>query len=321
MKCKDSSLFYTGDGWNHGKRIIVGTGDTWRLRTDCQIGGLSFYVEIGMMQLDSETLRKLQAVELEMLLEVDRICKKHNITYAIAGGTLLGAVRHKGFIPWDDDADVGMLRKEYERFRQVCVEELDTARFYFQDDRNTKGYRWGYGKLRRRETLFLREHQEHMPYEQGAFIDIFPIDGVPENPVLARLNQFHCFCVRKIFWSPVGAIAERKRWKALLYRGLSHLPDKAVYSHYQKMIEKSNRKSGKYVRVLMFPMPDGIHDALRECFEETIPLQFEGYELQAPKNYEFYLRLHYGNYHELPPEEKRKVHPVTAIQLVDVKLP
>ncbi|EKC70814.1 LicD-like protein, partial [human gut metagenome] len=134
-----------------------------------------------MIELDKKTLRNLQLTELELLEEVDRICKKCNIHYNIIAGTLLGAVRHGGFIPWDDDADVALLRSEYEKFRKACETELDTTRFYFQDHENTPGYRWGYGKLRRKDTVFLREHQEHMPYEQGVFIDIFPLDYVPEN--------------------------------------------------------------------------------------------------------------------------------------------
>lgn len=106
---------------------------------------------------------------------------------------MLGAVRHGGYIPWDDDADVALLREEYEKFREACKTELDTSRFYFQDHRNTKGYRWGYGKLRRKNTLFLREHQEHMPYKQGIFIDIFPLDSVPDNYILEVSRILNAF--------------------------------------------------------------------------------------------------------------------------------
>ena len=116
-----------------------------------------------MIELTGEQLHRLQMIQLEMLVEVDRICNKCGIRYNIIAGTLLGAVRHRGYIPWDDDADVAFLRPEYEKFRKACKTELDRTRFYFQDHRNTKGYRWGYGKLRRKNTLFLREHQEHMP--------------------------------------------------------------------------------------------------------------------------------------------------------------
>ncbi len=85
------------------------------------------------MELTHEMLKQIQEIELEMLLEVDRICKENNIKYSIIGGTLLGAVRHGGFIPWDDDADVAMLRPEYEKFCSIIDAKLDSSRFYFQN--------------------------------------------------------------------------------------------------------------------------------------------------------------------------------------------
>jgi len=271
-----------------------------------------------MIELTQKQLERLQALELEMLVEIDRICRKYKIKYAIAGGTLLGAVRHKGFIPWDDDADVGMLRTEYERFREICKVELDHERFYFQDDRNTKGYRWGYGKLRRKNTLFLREYQENMPYEQGVFVDIFPIDGVSDVEWIARANQFHCFCIRKLLWAPVGKIAENNPVKKRIYQLMSYIPDKFILTEYHRMIARSIQynEQSKFVRVLMYPMPNGIHDALRECFTDTCEMEFEGVKLQGPANYEYYLRLHYGDYMVLPPKESRKVHPVSDIELI-----
>ena len=107
-----------------------------------------------MIHLNETQLRQLQMTELELLEEVDRICKKCNIHYNIIAGTLLGAVRHGGFIPWDDDADVALLRPEYEKFRKACETELDTSRFYFQDHRNTPG-KPDQGRISRGATLLL----------------------------------------------------------------------------------------------------------------------------------------------------------------------
>ena len=165
-----------------------------------------------------------------MLKEVDRICSLCNIRYNIIAGTLLGAVRHKGYIPWDDDADVAFLREEYEKFRDACEKELDKSRFYFQDHRNTKGYRWGYGKLRRKGTKFLRKHQEHMPYEQGIFIDIFPLDTVSDIKLVRTLQNFHCYCIRKMMWAPVGKIASKGKFFKWWYRCLEKIPADRLYA-------------------------------------------------------------------------------------------
>ena len=206
------------------------------------------------MLLDEKQLGDLRAVQIEMLVEVDRICRKCGVKYNIVAGTLLGAVRHGGYIPWDDDADIALLRSDYEKFRKVCKTELDSSRFYFQDHRNTKGYRWGYGKIRRKNTIFLRENQEHMPYEQGIFIDIFPLDGVPDNYFLRSLKNFECFCVRKILWAKVGKIAEKNHWKRLVYRALEKIPEQLIFRYYHCMVHHANKRETRMVRILMFPM-------------------------------------------------------------------
>lgn len=270
-----------------------------------------------MIHLDATSLRKLQMIQLEMLIEVDRICKKCRIKYNIIAGTLLGAIRHGGYIPWDDDADVALLRSEYEKFREVCKTELDTDRFYFQDHRNTDGYRWGYGKLRRKDTVFLRESQEHMPYEQGVFIDIFPLDGVPDNYIKRYLHNFQCFCVRKILWSAVGRIADKNRINRLLYGTLYRIPEKVVYYYYHKMIVRSNKRKTQMVRILMFPTPNKSYGYYRKWYEESADIKFENYTFQGIKEYEAYLSFKFGDYMTLPPKSQRKVHPVSEISLLE----
>jgi len=268
-----------------------------------------------MIEIDNQTLRKIQMVQLELLQEVDRICKKCDIHYNIIAGTLLGAIRHGGYIPWDDDADVALLRDEYEKFRDACETELDTTRFYFQDHRNTPGYRWGYGKLRRKDTLFLREFQEHMPYEQGIFIDIFPLDAVPENYILRSIKNFECFCIRKVLWSEVGKIADKNPVKRAWFGLLSRIPDQWVFGYYHGVIRKAHKLDSKWVRILMFPTPNREWAYLRKWYENSADTVFEGVTFQSIKEYDEYLSFKFGNYMELPPEEKRKVHPVSKLEV------
>lgn len=269
-----------------------------------------------MIEIDKETLRKIQIIQLEMLVEVDRICKKCGIHYNIIAGTLLGAVRHGGYIPWDDDADVALLRPEYEKFRLACKTELDTKRFYFQDHRNTKGYRWGYGKLRRKNTLFLREYQEHMPYQQGIFIDIFPLDGVPDNYLLRSIKNFECFCVRKILWSKVGKIAEKNYWKRKIYELLDRIPEKAIFFYYYVMVHCAGKKQTRMVRILTFPTPNSEYGYYRNWYENSQDTEFEGIIFQGIKDYDSYLCFKFGEYMKLPPIEKRKVHPVSRLRVL-----
>lgn len=272
-------------------------------------------LEKRMVKIDDKKLRKLQMVQLELLVEVERICRKCDIQYNIVAGTLLGAVRHGGYIPWDDDADVALLRPEYEKFRRACKLELDKSRFYFQDHRNTKGYRWGYGKLRRKDTLFLREYQEHMPYKQGVFIDIFPLDGVPDNYFLRSLKNFECFCVRKIFWSRVGKIAEKNFWKRQAYKLLDNIPEEPVFRYYHAMIRRAGRHKTRMVRILMFPTPNNEYGYYRCWYENSTDTVFEGKVFQGIKDYDSYLTFKFGDYMRLPPEGQRKVHPVSRLGL------
>ncbi len=267
--------------------------------------------------LTQSELREVQMIEVELLVEVDRICRKCGIHYCISAGTQLGAIRHKGFIPWDDDADVAFLRSEYEKFRNACKKELDSTRFYFQDYRNTPGYRWGYGKLRRKDTKFIRLGQEHMPYAQGIFIDIMPYDNVPDGYLARKVHNFQCFIYRKCFWAPIGKQQETGI-KRLIYKLLDKIPDKKIYMSFTKFIYKCNQRETKRIRIFSFPVPGHENGYLRECFENVLPTEFEGVQLMGMKDFNTYLSYKYGNYMELPPIEKRKVHPISELKLLSI---
>lgn len=268
------------------------------------------------IHLTAEQLKGVQQAELEMLQEIERICEKNGIVYSIVGGTLLGAVRHGGFIPWDDDADVAMLRSEYEKFVRACKKDLDKERFYFQDMHHTPGYRWGYGKLRKRDTLFLRCGQEQMPYEQGIFVDIFPGDNVPDNEVARILHQLQSFILRKLMWAEVGKHTESNRWIRFLYKQMAKVPLRWNVRQVDKLMQKSNSRETRLIRALLFPAPKGKTGYPRKWYEKSIPVMFEGVQLHMMQGYRQYLPYKYGrDYMKLPPKEMRKIHPVSKLKL------
>ena len=267
-----------------------------------------------MIELTEVELKKLQSVELEILGEIDRVCRKNGIKYSLTGGTLLGAVRHGGFIPWDDDADISMLREEFERFREVCKNDLDSSRFYFQNIDDTEGYRWGYGKVRRKDSLFLRENQEDMPYEQGMFVDVFPRDGIPNGRLTSKIHKFICFTVRKLLWSQVGKKTAKHNAQKVLYAIMSKLSLQTDRNLYHRLIKWSNKKRRDLVRALTFPLPHSVRGYKREWYDDYTDIVFEGRNFMVQSSYIKWLELEFGNYMDLPPVEKRKVHPVSAIK-------
>lgn len=262
--------------------------------------------------LTEQDLTKIHKVELELLIEIDRICRKYNILYSIDGGTLLGAVRHKGFIPWDDDADVIMNREAYQKFLSVVDKELDSTKFYFQDLNRTQGYRWGYGKLRRVNSEFIRLNQEYMPYQQGIFLDVFVCDNVPDNYLLRCVCNFHSFIYRKIFYSEVGKHVEKGISKKI-YQLLNQIPEQKLKKRYAAYVKFRNKKYTHTVKCLTFPACNKTYGYKREWYEETIDMKFENIVLQGCKNYNEYLTFLYGDYMKLPSTDKRKVHPVSKL--------
>ena len=142
--------------------------------------------------LVSAKMKQLWAVQLDLLNELDRVCKKYDLKYILDFGTLLGAVRHKGYIPWDDDIDVSMLREDYDKLMEIAPNEFKEP--YFMQNRDTdKGYDISVTKLRRSDTTYMMtENTKHpMSYNQGIFIDIFVFDYLPSNDkdVLSRIGR------------------------------------------------------------------------------------------------------------------------------------
>lgn len=255
--------------------------------------------------LTKAQLRKMQLLQLDMITELDRVCRAHNIKYCLSYGTMIGAVRHKGYIPWDDDADISMLREEYEKFKSVS-HELDPHICYFQDHTTDPKYRWGYGKLRRTGTVFVRLGQEHLKCRTGVFIDIFPLDDIPDGFLAQRLHTLQCFLLRKILWAEVGKYSAKGTEK-LCYQLLSHVPTQVVFAQLEKMALRSRKGNTNHVRTLTFPLFRN-NSLKKEWFLNCSEYEFEGKYFFGPADYDAYLKSQYGDYMTLPPEHEQGQH-------------
>ena len=139
-------------------------------------------------------MNKVQQESFKILREIDRICRKHDIPYFLSSGTLLGAVRHKGFIPWDDDLDIGMTRDSLKKFEKVIAEELDPGYFY-QSKKTDRYYFNSYPKIRSNSFKLIERTTKHLNIHKGVWVDIFPYDNV-SNIEKERTEQF--LPIRKI---------------------------------------------------------------------------------------------------------------------------
>ena len=259
--------------------------------------------------LTYEELKHLQAVELEMLIELDRICRKYDIAYQLDGGTLLGAVRHQGFIPWDDDIDVIMTRKEYCKFRRACKGNLDRKRFFLQDYKSDPEYRWGYAKLRREGTVFVRKGQEHIKSHDGIFLDIFVVDNVPDGIITKRLHFLICYLIQKGLYSTVGIKNSRNAGEKLLYSILSKIPRDEYFHLRNRLVKFCNRKETMLVSHYTYRYPQSCFFGMpAKCFKRRALYTFEGHSFYSFEDYDTYLSLLYGDYMKLPPKELQRPH-------------
>ncbi len=273
-----------------------------------------------IITLSEEQLRKLQLEQLEIMKEVDKICRKNKIPYYITGGTMLGAIRHKGFIPWDDDIDVSMLRKDYEKFCEVCENDLDKTRFFLQTWDTDKYYPYQYGRVRRNDTLYIRPGHENSKHHNGINIDLFPVDNVPENYMLCIIYKMGCELFRKMLYSPVGAVRSTSLVQKIVYKCLSCVgkdKTKSLFNSWINFFSKfpssrvdavgfayrlSNADKKKLGKENYYEM---YHGMKREKVTDLTEYSFEGVKFYGVRDYDYYLRTLYGDYMILPPVEKR----------------
>lgn len=274
-------------------------------------------------------LTAVHQANLKMLKEIDRICRKHQIQYMLDAGTLLGAVRHKGFIPWDDDVDLVFTRENYERFAQVVRKELPEG-MKLLEPRQLQGGNAFYDFTPRIIYVNSQTHEdgEEMKFYGGGlnhlWVDLFILDKLPENKAAAAFTRFLQMAVyglamghryrldyskyslmNKIFVAALAAIGKRIPMRTI--RGL------------QRRVSVKDNKGKSRLRYYSNYQPDYLYVTLNEeWIKETVDLPFEDTMLMAPKGWNQVLTWIYGDYQKLPPEEKRvPTHSSIEIQIDD----
>lgn len=253
--------------------------------------------------LSNEELRRLQLVQLQILKEFDKVCRENDIKYILDAGTLLGAVRHKGFIPWDDDIDVRMLRSEYEKFREIaCKDFSDTI--YFQDYRNEKAYPWLYSKVRMYGTRAVRVGQEHLGMRDGIFIDIFPCDGIPADEKAFKKKCVKAQLCRRTLYARTARVTATNILEKIKWNLVCLIPRTLVYSVIEGLVEKHPADSADKVGCLGWHAPKDVNGFDKKWFTELEDIGFEGEMFMAPKDYDGFLRFSFGDDYMTPPKEE-----------------
>lgn len=260
--------------------------------------------------------KELQKKQLEILDEIKRLCEKHKIKYWLDSGSCLGAVRHKGFIPWDDDIDLGMLRKDYDKFIKICKKELDN-KFYLQTTETDNNFALEFTKIRMNNTLLREKLNEGKNIHQGIFIDIFPYDNTSNNKFIRNYLQYKTAILRILVLRKLGyTVKPKSLFQKIFINILTFLSQFINIKNIRKKLNKIyyKYKTGEYVAVFVGTNIKGnVHKA--SIFKETINVPFEDRMYPIPKKYDEYLTNGYGDYMTPPPKAIREIgHGITEIK-------
>lgn len=261
------------------------------------------------------SISECRDIQLTILREIDNFAKINGLRYSLGYGSMLGAVRHKGFIPWDDDIDIIMPREDYEKFKSKYKSDL-----YEIVSSDSDGYFYPFMKLVDKNTYVKMADNATI---HGIWIDIFPIDKIPNNPFFRKIFLLRSFWLRSLLISATTDFSEKIIKKKKLKRFLKILCEifgkQNVVKHYEKLNKKYVSKNKKYFSCLSSPYTlKEVYDA-DELFDNLKKYEFENYEFNGINNYDSYLKMLYGDYMKLPSFDKRRTHRIEAWRLDDEK--
>lgn len=255
-----------------------------------------------------EEVKDLQAKELLLLKELRRICDANNITYFLAYGSLIGAVRHHGFIPWDDDVDVCMNYPDYMKFKEVCKTQLGSD-FFLQTDETDPNAGLSYFKLRLNNSTLIIDYLADRDMHHGINIDIYPVYNVPDNGFLRKLQLaasavYMLFEAGQVPENHGGIMAVGSKFLLKVFRGKARVSLKNKCHRYMAKYENSHTKQ----KAMLFGNLNVCkHLYPAETFSKAIKMSFEDGEFSVPIGYDTYLSMFYGDYMKMPPKEKQGV--------------
>lgn len=268
--------------------------------------------------MDNNILKKLHKEQIEILDFIVEILKKNKLEYVLVGGTLLGAVRHQGYIPWDDDLDIGMPRKDYEQFLNIAENEL-RDKYILDYHKKNKKYWIPFAKIRIKDTIYQEKLLKNYKTNHGIWVDIFPLDNAEsENERGLVLRQLLILFLKKIALLKLQNYT-KSRIKNLIKYIVNYVININVVVKIENYIMQLNKNDNSRYFV-NFGSQYGIKKQthLKEKYFPAKELEFEGKKYKVPNDYDYVLTKIYGkNYMQLPPIEKRITHNPIKIKFED----
>ena len=261
--------------------------------------------------LVTEERKKIWAISLDLLAQLDRVCKKHHLTYYVFAGAALGAVRHQGFIPWDDDIDVLMARSEYEKLCEIAPKEFESP-YFFQTNDTDFGAMWGHAKLRNSNTTCIanRDKKYERTINQGIFLDVFPADNVIDDEVLFNRQKKKASFYRK--YAKYFAMATKESYRmhsnqwieslfrvsAFLFGPLNRLIATHLWKKFENACQRYNNQETENFGLLSFQFSRKWIQR-RDDYKKVVHLPFEFTTVPVCSNYEHSLTMLYGDWHKM----------------------